>query len=711
MKNWKKWLVLLLALATVFALAACNKEEPEETEPTLNKGDANCQHVFTEWVVEKERSCTKKGLKTRKCETCGREEEEVLLAYGHTYYGGECSECGKEAKACEHPDTETVVMSEATCTKDGQEREVCKLCKAVVKYNYISALWHPETKEVVISKASCTENGEIHRVCKLCGEVAEVGYELATGHENREEIIVTAPTCTENGLKQIVCKDCDAVVDEYTLWSNGHTYEYVDRKEPTCTEKGWYAYHHCIICDYQYNYEERPATGHFFQAGTCASCNYVDESFKTSTVPGLLVNPYPAWEIPESLGMVVMSADILVQSDSISSKNEVNTYTLDVAYNGRYCVWFQEIYSGNQFTFFFKNALGEVLYDDYYCVNNDLYYFDLTVGIYTIEVHQNEGYSTYDLYVGCTKPIVDISDCDVVNDNLEFPYQQLYYSFTPVRDGLYYFDLSDMVGNAHVDFRIYNHLNEEVAGTSYVNNEYGVEAFLTAGETYTIIVENEYEFITPLSIYIGKQTPTRDISGYSSISDKMTFRNQQNIYTFVATSSGYRVELGDITNDRNLRLFVYNHLGEELNSTYYCGNGEGFNFTDLVVGNTYAVVVSTYDTMTPYTLYLYADKEIQAANSDMALRDSLEFTGQENRYSFTVDRAGDHKLLFLIHSAAEYAQLSVSIYDENGNLVDYDHYVRNGDYFELSNLTVGSTYTVVVSGYGGEVDYTISFQP
>ena len=287
MKNWKKLLVLLLALVTVFAFAACGDKENEETEPTLNPGDENCEHVFTEWEVTKERSCTKKGLKTRECEKCGREEEEVLLAYGHSYYGGECSECGREAKECEHPEVDIVVMSEATCTESGEERKVCKICKAAVEINRISALRHPETTEVVISEATCTEDGEIHHICNLCGEVADIDYIWATWHSDTTVKVISEPTCTENGLSQEICNICGEVVDEDTIWSNGHSYEYIDAKNPTCTENGWYKYRKCTVCDYLYNYEERPATGHSFSQGTCSQCGVVDPESEIRTVEDL----------------------------------------------------------------------------------------------------------------------------------------------------------------------------------------------------------------------------------------------------------------------------------------------------------------------------------------------------------------------------------------------------------------------------------------
>ena len=45
----KKVLFLILALLMVCSLAACGKDTQEDTKPTLNPGDPNCQHSWTDW--------------------------------------------------------------------------------------------------------------------------------------------------------------------------------------------------------------------------------------------------------------------------------------------------------------------------------------------------------------------------------------------------------------------------------------------------------------------------------------------------------------------------------------------------------------------------------------------------------------------------------------------------------------------------------------
>lgn len=708
MKNWKKLLVLLLALVTVFAFAACGDKENEETEPTLNPGDKNCEHVFTEWEVTKERSCTKKGLKTRECEKCGREEEETLLAYGHTYYGGECSECGREAKECEHPEVDIVVMSEATCTESGEERKVCKICKAAVEINRISALWHPETTEVVISEATCTEDGEIHHICNLCGEVADIDYIWATWHSDTTVKVISEPTCTENGLSQEICNICGEVVDEDTIWSNGHSYEYIDAKNPTCTENGWYKYRKCTVCDYLYNYEERPATGHSYYADTCYTCGYVNPDFEIVTAPGVAVNTLPMAPHEQ---VVYTGNDVVVEKHvgNISTKGQVDIYTLNVTVQGRYVIQLKEVYSGNDFNLYLYNELNEQVASDTYCVNGDYIYAQLTVGTYTIKLVQDDGYSTYEMYVYHKKPYVDVTDYDMISDKMEHPQQIINYYFTPSVTGIYGFTFSEMLNNTDLKIAVYDHLGAEALYDSDRGNGHTHYGTLLAGETYNIRIYNDDNSVTPFNLTIGKAKEITSIDGYTGAQGTLTFDGQKDRYTFTATDTTYSIFVTGNTAD--LELYLRNYLGEEVTHNYYCGHGEGITVSNLKVGQVYTIEVDRRYDNVDYTLYALTQKPAFAVNSDMAVQDILEYPGQKNAYTFTVDRTGDHKILFAIHEYTNNSYISVQIYDANGNLVRDDSYVSNGDYFTMNGLTVGETYTIYVSVYSGVLSYAMSIQP
>lgn len=708
MKNWKKWLVLLLALATVFALAACNKEEPEETEPTLNKGDANCQHVFTEWVVEKERSCTKKGLKTRKCETCGREEEEVLLAYGHTYYGDECSECGKAAKDCEHPETETVLMSEATCTESGESREVCKICKGVVRYNHISALWHPSTTEVVVKEVTCTENGEIHYICDLCGEVADYDYIWATWHGDVEYVVVSEPTCTENGLKQEICKVCNQVVDEYTLWSNGHSYEYIDAKYPTCTEIGWSSYRHCTVCDYLYNYTERPATGHSYQYGTCTDCATEDPSFHVYTAVGIIRNDLNVAQTEENVYAGALGNVFKDTTGHIVDKTTVNSWTLTVAEGGRFYIWLDDIFSGYYLKLYVYNALGERVANDSSIYNKDGLAMDLAVGVYTVEVTYGSGLTTYNMNIGMAKSAANISEYTMVQDEMEFARQKNVYTFTAKYNGVYYFGLNELQNNAYMHLSLYNRLNERVAYDTSVKNGEGIKVELTAGETYTLYIENTNSYITPYILNVGHQKQVVSVNGYNYINDQISFYKQTNAYTFVAVSNDYRIDITGMTSDMRLDVYVYNYLNERVSYTTYCANEGGLTFHDLVAGQTYTIQIVQNTGYGSYTLRVLSPKYGSAVNANTGVSDKIEHYGQVNYYEVTASESGQLSVKLYVDNYVSVRYVHVSIYDANGNLITYDDYFYGGDTLVI-NATPGEVYIIRMVAYNGTMDYRVEF--
>ncbi len=59
-------------------------------------------HVFGEWTVTKEATCTEPGEQTRSCD-CGYSETQVIPATGHNYVNGVCANCG----AVQTPDKPT----------------------------------------------------------------------------------------------------------------------------------------------------------------------------------------------------------------------------------------------------------------------------------------------------------------------------------------------------------------------------------------------------------------------------------------------------------------------------------------------------------------------------------------------------------------------------------------------------------------------------
>ena len=121
-------------------------------------------------------------------------------------------------------------------------------------------------------EATCEEKGYTQKRCNVCGELLEGSYEEipALGHKLTETKAKEA-TCIEDGTKGYwICEVCGKVfadadgtvettVEACVLPSLGHDFremEWIEEKEPTCTEAGNWSYWYCPLCKGAYDLME-----------------------------------------------------------------------------------------------------------------------------------------------------------------------------------------------------------------------------------------------------------------------------------------------------------------------------------------------------------------------------------------------------------------------------------------------------------------------
>ena len=101
----------------------------------------------------------------------------------------------------------TVVTKEATCTEKGEKVVKCETCGEVFKTEPIDPKGHHWATKVVTKEATCTEEGTAEYTCDACGEKKTEPID-ALGHDVIETVI-TEPTCAEVGSKELTCSRCD----------------------------------------------------------------------------------------------------------------------------------------------------------------------------------------------------------------------------------------------------------------------------------------------------------------------------------------------------------------------------------------------------------------------------------------------------------------------------------------------------------------------
>lgn len=151
--------------------SVCGEELSRETTTIEALG-----HNWDDGVITTQATCTKAGVMTYTCETCGETKTEEIAATGHT-----AGDTVKENEAA------------ATCTVADSYDEVvyCSVCNEEIsrKTTTIDATGHQWGDWSVAKEATETETGLWERVCSVCGEketqiipvIDAAVYELVSG--------------------------------------------------------------------------------------------------------------------------------------------------------------------------------------------------------------------------------------------------------------------------------------------------------------------------------------------------------------------------------------------------------------------------------------------------------------------------------------------------------------------------------------------------
>ena len=175
---------------------------------------------------------------------------------------------------CDHTDTRTEVIKEATCTETGTQQIICNNCEFLVNESEIPALGH--NYELVAENDSTDLDGHIYRSyeCTRCkDENVTVEHSMEKNSiyhvwkEGYYEIsYITEPTCTTGGIATYTCTVDGCVnalgrpTSDRMIVTSGHKVENWTETPATCTKEGSKT-GVCTVCHERIT-ETIPATGH-----------------------------------------------------------------------------------------------------------------------------------------------------------------------------------------------------------------------------------------------------------------------------------------------------------------------------------------------------------------------------------------------------------------------------------------------------------------
>lgn len=171
----------------------------------------------------------------------------------------------------------------ATCESAGTQSRHCTRCPQRIDNNLIPAKGHSWSEGIVITEPTCTKEGEMLYYCinYPCQEERIEPIE-PTGHTFEDHFTVDFPaSCTTEGQESRHCMICEGITDARAIPANGHSWDdgYVDKK-PTCVSKGIRLFYCTVSSCKGTKEEEIEELGHDFIE------IFITDSFPTCTKPG-----------------------------------------------------------------------------------------------------------------------------------------------------------------------------------------------------------------------------------------------------------------------------------------------------------------------------------------------------------------------------------------------------------------------------------------
>ena len=246
--------------------------------------EATGQHVFGEWRMTRESTCTVKGTKTQSC-GCGLMNVLELELMAHVY------------------SSDWTVDMQPTCTLVGSRSHHCVSCGHKSDVEQLAALGHQfQSQFTYDQQATCENVGSKSRHCERCDCRADVTEIPAEGHNYGEWVALSQATCINTGIEGRTCSKCGRLESRETTDALGHDFEtdYVIDIPAKCEVVGSRS-KHCSRCGAASESQEIPAMGHTYGAWEVlseASCETREKRGRTCTACGHSI----AEEVGDALG-------------------------------------------------------------------------------------------------------------------------------------------------------------------------------------------------------------------------------------------------------------------------------------------------------------------------------------------------------------------------------------------------------------------------
>ena len=283
MQNFKKIaLFLIFIIVFTLSLVSCRTldedslpNESDNTDESSSAAEDSCSHEITEWIIDKNASCSSTGEKHLECINCKKSLESALIQkIDHTeeILQGTAVTCkadgltaGKKCSVCNTVILEQQIIPKiahleevlpgksATCKEEGlTEGKKCSVCGEVLVEQTVLGITDHTPGDWIIDKiAEVGQDGSKHKECSVCLRTIETEVIPAIPsthtHVGKEWLTVTAATCTSKGLKKYVC-ECGYTMETAEIEFTDHTEQILPAVPATCIATGLTSGKKCSVC-------------------------------------------------------------------------------------------------------------------------------------------------------------------------------------------------------------------------------------------------------------------------------------------------------------------------------------------------------------------------------------------------------------------------------------------------------------------------------
>ena len=281
------------------------------------------------------------------------------------------------------------------------------------------------------------------------------------------------------------------------------------------------------------------------------------------------------------------------------------------------------------------------------------------------------------------------------------------YSYKAPRTGNYSFLFSGLGDTEAISISAYDAYGDLIDYNNECGNGNGLYVRLKKNQKISIHLSSFYCYGSyKMTAYAPKER--ENVSKYYYVDDSIEYRGQVNEYKFKPARNGiYSFEIGNYDSNAHILLSVYDSNGNECTEEEY--NSDTLITMIMSKGEEYTIKISEYDgydfVATAYKLRLGKQKEYQNISAYDGVRDSIEFTNQENIYMFTPKETADYDIS--VYEISSSCAVGVVIFNENGEIREQNDYMVSGDHFPNTTLIAGEAYEIHVYQSSGETAYAL----